>query len=188
MAAVVAATVRNYHFCARNRVNLKKHLNRLKSFLATRPLEDAAVDILGPPSRTRSGKQFLVVISGRFTRFPHTAALWTIKAHSVAMTFSDVRISKYGISVYLLTSNGPQSALKLFPSVCRVRSFTNLYTGTYHLQTNGQVKRYNRTLAAMLRNYVIDHQDDLDEYASALTYTYNCHVHRSTGTKPFVWC
>ena len=37
----------------------------------------------------------------------------------------------------------------------------------------------------MLRNYVNEHQNDWDEFASVLTYAYNNHVHRSTGTTPF---
>ena len=61
----------------------------------------------------------------------------------------------------------------------------NIFTSTYHTQTNGQVERYNRTIIAMLRNYVNEHQDDWDRYATALTYAYNNHVHRSTGTTSF---
>ena len=37
----------------------------------------------------------------------------------------------------------------------------------------------------MLRNYVNEHQNDWDEFASVLTYVYNNHIHRSTGTTPF---
>ena len=47
------------------------------------------------------------------------------------------------------------------------------------------MKRYNRTILAMLRNYVIEHQNDWDEFTTVLTYAYNNHVHRSTGTTPF---
>ena len=47
------------------------------------------------------------------------------------------------------------------------------------------MERYNRTILAMLRNYVNEHQNDLDEFATVLTYAYNNHVHRSTGTIPF---
>lgn len=61
----------------------------------------------------------------------------------------------------------------------------NIYTSTYILQSNGQVKRHNRTLVAMLRNYVNDHQDDWEKFASALAYTYNCHVNCSTAIRPF---
>lgn len=47
------------------------------------------------------------------------------------------------------------------------------------------MERYNRTILAMLRSYVNEHQDDWDDYAQALSYAYNSHVHRSTGTTPF---
>ena len=37
----------------------------------------------------------------------------------------------------------------------------------------------------MLRNYVGEHQDDWYVYVGRLTYAYNSHVHRTTGTTPF---
>ena len=69
--------------------------------------------------------------------------------------------------------------------MCSLLGLSNIFTSTYHPQTNGQVERYNRTILAMLRNYVNEHQEDWDRYATALTYAYNIHVHRSTGTTPF---
>ena len=64
-----------------------------------------------------------------------------------------------------------------------------LLTSTHlHLSTsnkNGQVERYNRTILAMLRNYVNENQDDWDQYVKALTYACNTSLHRSTGTTPF---
>ena len=62
---------------------------------------------------------------------------------------------------------------------------TNLYTSAYHPQTNGQVERYNQTIASMLHNYVNEHQDDWDVYVGPLTYAYNSHIHRTTRTTPF---
>ena len=69
--------------------------------------------------------------------------------------------------------------------MCELLGISNVFTSTYHPQTNGLVERYNRTILAMLRNYVNEHQNDWDEFASVLTYAYNNHVHRSTGTTPF---
>ena len=37
----------------------------------------------------------------------------------------------------------------------------------------------------MLMCFVEEHQDSWDKYANALTYGYNCRVHRTTGTTPF---
>ena len=81
--------------------------------------------------------------------------------------------------------NGKQLAAKFFQAVCELLGISNVFTSTYHPQKNGQVERYNRTVLAILRNNVNEHQNDWDEIASVLTYVYNNHVHRRTGTTPF---
>ena len=64
----------------------------------------------------------------------------------------------------VLVALGKRTAVnaKFFHSLCFVLEITNLYTSAYHPQTNGQVEQYNRTIAAMLPNYVGEHQDDCD--------------------------
>ena len=44
-----------------------------------------------------------------------------------------------------------------------------------------QTERYNRFVLAMLRNYVGEHQDEWESYASTLTYAYNTFGAPSTG-------
>ena len=108
-----------------------------------------------------------------------------VTAQHVAIAFVEHWVFKYGPPKTLLSDNGSNFASKLFQRVCGYVGVANLYTSTYHPQTNGQVERYNRTILAMLRNYVNEHQDDWDQYVTALTYAYNTSVHRSTGTMPF---
>jgi len=61
---------------------------------------------------------------------------------------------------------------------------TNLYSTTYHPQTQGQVERYNRTIVAQLKAYVEDHQDTWDELVSVLNLAYNSRPQQSTGVAP----
>ena len=61
----------------------------------------------------------------------------------------------------------------------------NLFTTTYHPQTNGQIERFNRTILAAIRHYVADHPKDWDLFTDALTFAYNTQVHTSTGCTPF---
>ena len=185
LAADIAATVQGCRTCAMNRVKLRKHLNRLRLFLATRPLESLAIDILGPVPKTKAGKRFLFVITDRFSKLTQVVALRTITAYTVAIAFCEPWVFKYGVPRTFLSDKGPHFNAKFFHSTCRVLGITNMYTSAYHPQTNGQVERYNRTIAAMLRNYVGEHQDDWDVYMGPLTYAYNSHVHRTTGTTPF---
>ena len=85
----------------------------------------------------------------------------------------------------LLSGNGPQFSARFFRAVCEIIGLKNLFTSAYHPHTNGQTKMYNRTIIAILRNYVNEHQNDWDVYAAALNYAYSCQVHRSTRTTLF---
>ena len=111
--------------------------------------------------------------------------LRSITAYNLAVAFCTHWIFKYGPPRYLVLDNAQYFTAKFFQAVCRHLGIIHKFVTTYHPQANGQVERYNRTLAAMLRSYVNDHQDDWDQYAEALTYAYNNHVHRSTRTTPF---
>jgi len=60
----------------------------------------------------------------------------------------------------------------------------NLWTSTYHPQTNDQVERFNKTLVDMFMHYIEDHQDNWDERVSVLALAYNSRPHRKTGVAP----
>ena len=154
-------------------------------FPATRPLEDVAIDILGPLPRTSGGKEYVLLVTDRFTKLVAAVPLARITAYSVAVAFCEAWAFKYGPPATLLSDNGSQFASKLFQTVCQRFGIDNRFTSAYHPQTNGQVERYNRTVLAMLRNYVNDHRDDWDRYISGVTYAYNNTVHRTTKTTPF---
>ena len=185
MAADTYATVRNCGRCAKNRIKLRRRTNFLKLFPAREPLESLAMDILGPLTKTKSGCEYLLVICCRFTKLTQVVPLRSITAYNLAVAFCTHWVFKYGPPRYLLCDNAQYFTAKFFQAVCRHLGIENRFVTTYHPQANGQVERYNRTLVAMLRNYVNDHQNDWDQYAEALTYAYNNHVHRSTGTTPF---
>ena len=57
-------------------------------------------------------------------------------------------MASYGPPDTLLTDYGPQLTSTLFQAVFRLMGITNLYSKTYHPQTQGQVERYSKTLVA----------------------------------------
>ena len=157
----------------------------MKLFPATGPREFLAMDLLGPLPRSHQGNEYALVITDRFTKLCRSVTLRNTKAVTVATVFLDLRVYAYGAPSYVLTDNGPQFAAKLFEAVCTMIGIKHVLTTAYHPQTNGQVERFNKTLAARLRHYVAEHQKDWDEFVQPLTYANNMQVHRSTGTTPF---
>ena len=185
MAADIYKTIRNCTTRAKNRVKLRKRTHPLRIFPATRPLESLAIDILGPLTKTKKGNRFLLVMSDRFSNLTHVVPLRRIDAYTVAVAFVEAWVFKYGPPKTFISDNGKQFATKFFQAVFSLLLISNIFTSTYHPQTNGRVERYNRTFPAMLRNYVNEHQNDSDRYAMAVTYSYNCHVDQSTNTTTF---
>ena len=184
MAADVYKNVRTCNACAKNRVKLRKRTHPLRLSPARSPLEALSIVILGPLTKTKKGCRFLLVVADRFTK-TQVIPLRRIDAYTVAVAFVEHWIFKYRPPKTLISDNGKQFAAKFFQAVCSLLGLSNIFTSTYHPQTNGQVEGYNRAILAMHRNYVKEHQDDWDRYATALTYAYNNHVYRSTGTTPF---
>jgi len=110
--------------------------------------------------------------------------LQRIHAETIAGSFLDYWVAKYGPPATVLSDTGPQFSSTFFQGVCSLLGISNRYSTTYHPQTNGQVERYNRTIVGQLRKYVEDHKDRWDELVSMLTLAYNSRPQQSTGVAP----
>ena len=157
----------------------------MRLFPSLQPFEQVALDLLGPLPKTPRGNQHILVMSCRFSKLTQIVPLRSATANTVASAFFVHWVTKYGPPKQTLTDNGPQFAAKFMMATSQALGVKNIFMSAYHPQANGQVERYNRTLAAMLRCYVDENPKDWDLYADAVTYAYNCSVHRSTGTTPF---
>ena len=96
--------------------------------------------------------------------------LCSITAYNVAVAFFEHWVFSYGSPECVISDDGKQFAAKFFQAVCELLGISNVFTSTCHPQTNVQMERNIRTILAMLRNYVNEHQNDWDEFASVLTY------------------
>lgn len=59
-----------------------------------------------------------------------------------------------------------------------------VYTKTYNPKFNRQVERFNPTILAALRHYIINHPKEWDQFTDALTFSYNTQVLRITKLEP----
>jgi len=104
---------------------------------------------------------------------------------SVASTIIDAWVSAYGPPDRILSDQGPQFMSKVFIAVMKMLSIEKVRTTAYHPQTNGQVEKYNRTMATQLRHYVADDPSRWDELLPVITMAYNSQPHQSRGIAPF---
>ena len=179
------ATVKKCPTSAKNRLKLRRNVSTLKLFPAQAPLESVAIDIFGELMKTKRGNKYLLVITDRFSKLTKTVPLSGVSASDVAKAFVYEWALVYGPPKELLSDNGTCFTARFFQDVCRILNVENMFTTTYHPQTNGQTECFNRTLKAAIKSYLDDHPRDWDLYAPILTYAYNCQPHTTTSLAPF---
>ena len=59
-------------------------------------------------------------------------------------------------------------------------------TTSHHLQCDGLVERFNRTLKTMLWKHAADHGVQWDQYLSGVLWAYRNTPHKATGEKPSI--
>lgn len=91
----------------------------------------------------------------------------------------------YGLSRRLLTGSGKQLTSKFLQHVCRILGIKHAFTRTYHLQTDGQVERYNQAVIAELQYIVEQHLEDWNLYHVIFTIGCNAQNHRIANCTSF---
>jgi hypothetical protein len=172
MATNVAKTVRNCDACARKLIKERNKTCYLKLFPASSPLEYVKIDLLGPLPKTTHGNQFLLIMTDQFSKLTITVPLKSTTAYIAAKAICEHWVFTYGPPRHVLTDNGPQFVAKFFLAVCRKIGIEKVFSSAYHPQTNGQVKRLNRTILKALRGYLAGCPTEWDEYTAALTFGY----------------
>jgi len=149
MAADLYDWVASCASCARNRMEPRRRAAMLKLFPATDPFESLSMDLLCPLTETKTGNVFLLIIVDRCSKLIRDVPLAGITATDVSSAFCRAWISVYEPPDTVLKDNGPQFASLFFQGVCNLMGIRNLYTSTYHPQTDGAIERFNETLLDM---------------------------------------
>ena len=148
------------------------------------PFSRIAMDIVGPLSRSRSGKSYILVICDYATSYPEAVALKSIDAECIAEELMQL-FSRTGIPQEILTDQGSNFMSQLLAELYRLLHIKPIRTTPYHPQTDGLIERFNQTLKAMLRRTATKEGKDWDKLIPYLLFAYREVPQASTGFSPF---
>lgn len=128
------------------------HFNLLSS-----RFETVHIDIVGPlPPATQENstypapyRYFLTCID-RATRWVEAIPMSDITASTVAISFLNAWVSRFGVPLYVLTDRGTQFESELFKELSTLVGFHRLRTCAYRPQTNGIIERQHRTIKSAI--------------------------------------
>lgn len=142
------------------------------------------MDIIGPLPKSRSGKQYVLVICDYTTRYPEAVAMRSVDAEHVAEELVAV-FSRVGVPREILTDQGSNFTFQLLSELYRLLHIHPIRTSPYHPQTDGLVERFNQTLKSMLRKTARTEGKDWDKLLPYLLFAYREVPQASTGFSPF---
>ena len=150
----------------------------------SQPFQRVAMDIVGPLVRSCRGHKYILVICDYATRYPEAIPLKTIDAENIAEEFMKF-ISRVGVPEEVLTDQGTNFMSQLMKELYSLLQVKGIRTSPYHPQTDGLVERFNQTLKAMIRKFVVKEGKDWDKLLPYLLFAYREVPQDSTGFSPF---
>ncbi|CAC5419026.1 unnamed protein product [Mytilus coruscus] len=161
--------VSSCHVCNRQKKACRKARADLGQYHSGVPFERIHMDILGPLPLTKMGNKYILVILYQFTKWIECCALPNQHAETIARAFMDSTISRFGCPLEIHTDQGKNIDGNVIRQLCELLEITNTRTTAYHPASNGQVERYIRTLAQMIRCFTQKRQDSWDVHLQQLT-------------------
>jgi transposase InsO family protein len=121
------------------------------SFAVHERFHTVHIDIVGPLPVSRAGKQYLLTMVDRFTRWIEAIPIANISSETCAKVFLENWVCRYGVPAKVVSDQGTQFESSIFTSLLKRLSIERHRTTAYHPQSNGAVERAHRTLKQCLR-------------------------------------
>ena len=113
------------------------------------PFKHIHVDIVGPLPMSQGYTNLLTVIDC-FTRWPEVFPMRSVTAEDCARELLQGWVSRYGLPTDITSDRGRQFTSTLWHHMAETLGATVHHTCAYHMQSNGMVERWHRSLKASL--------------------------------------
>jgi len=75
-------------------------------------------------------------------------------AEECARAYATHIVARHGSGSKLISDEGKNFTSAFFRETCKILGICQIYTTAYHLQVNGKLERFHKTLAEGLSHYV----------------------------------
>lgn len=170
--------------CQKNKLCLKSKAPLEITSTAEKPFEKCYLDIVGPLTKTDDNNKYLLTFQDDLTKYALACPIPDQESETVAKSFVENIICKYGIMQSIVTDQGTNFMSTLFKDICKLLKIKKITTTAYHPEANGQLERSHRTLAEYLRHFINENQQNWDIFIPYAMFTYNTTPHTATNYTP----
>ena len=131
-----------------------------------------------------NGFRYLLVVIDSTSLFPEIHPTKTCDADETAKVLYDQIFSRYGCPLSILTDRGTAYRSALVTALCKLFKVKQIFTSSYHPQTNSRAENMNSIILKSLRIYCKD-QSDWSDLLPAICWSYRTRTTTSHGFSPY---
>ena len=181
-----ANTISHVHTCKQClRFKSKQDKAELYPLLATYPLELIHMDILKIENPHTGADVIILAITDHFTWYAKAVITSNQSAKATAIAFWNEFIANYDFPEKLLTNQGCNFESQLVKELFKLAQIWKVQTTPYHLETNGQCKRFKQTLMNMISMLETKDKQHWKDYLPTLVQKCNCTKNNATDFSPY---
>ncbi len=120
--------------------------NQKRTIPPTDIFERWGVDIIGLLPITREGNRYIVVAMDYFSRWPEARPLRAANADTVTTFLYEEIICRFGAPRILQSDRGTHFVNEVIQRLTKRFRIRHSLSSPYHPQSNGLIKRFNKTL------------------------------------------
>ncbi|KAJ4807982.1 polyprotein [Rhynchospora pubera] len=132
------------------------------------------------------GKEVIMVIVDRLTKYAHLAALQhPFSASDVARVFLETVYKLHGLPQNIISDRDPIFTSKFWKEIMEKMRVKLKMSTAYHPQTDGQIERVNQCIENYLRSMMLNQPKLWTKWLAMAEYWYNTNFHSALNTTPF---
>ena len=173
--------------CQRNKSSNQQPTGLLQPLsIPTKRWEQVTMDFIVQLPITKQKHDAIVVFVNKLTKRAHyQPTVTSATAPDIAKIFFNTIFRLHGLPKVIISDRDSKFTSKFWKSLFEQVGTKLAMSTAFHLQTDSQTERINRTIKEMLRSFVNYKQDNQDEYLPAIEFTYNNSKQTSTGFTSF---
>ncbi|KAJ9514384.1 hypothetical protein QJQ45_012391 [Haematococcus lacustris] len=149
--------------------------------------ESISMDLITKLPPGEHGFDAIAVFVDRLSKMVHfVPCRESMNAESFARLFIDNVFKHHGVPREIISDRGSHFTNHFWASIMTILGVKECKSSAYHLQSDGQTERYNRTLEEMLRHYISPAQSDWPFFLSLAEFAVNNSWQESIQSTPFL--
>lgn len=143
------------------------------------------LDIVGPLEKDYYNKSYILTIQCELSKYVEAHSLENKDSCSVARSFVENFILRYGIPREICTDRGTEFISKTMSEVCKLLHINQLSSTAYHHQTLGSLENSHKSLNSFLRIQTDNSPRYWSDWLQYWCFSYNTTVHSETKYSPY---